>query len=431
MSNFSFIVPKLRDAGAWLDWRGKYEGGYGWRGSRDVAKANFVVAHHSVTNPTGNAEVDVNTVANIHLNGNGWGGIGYHFIITSEEVNGYAKVAYVGDLASVRAHTPNTRGAFNLAAGYGNNYLIAACFVGQNHLNVPTPAQIRSANALFGEMLFNEKHRMPTLSGGWDDLKAHYDFDWTKCNGLPQIIKMIRDYKDPKPKKEEKKPTFVVRSLGEPHTFFTKVGTRVRDLVTGKTTRQYSRVEPFQATHALEHNGEKYYMTQWSYVQFDGGKNPTAVKEKDLSVEEEKPKAETKPVETIPVVVPPAKVLPGKEKPQEGEQGEPVEEPTDKPIDSDAPTKEPALSNKKNPSPKKPSIEASKLVGRKGILAAISAIIVGAGNWGVSQLMGLDIPSDIAVPLGGLVFAMLAWVDKYLHERGKLVETRIKGLIGF
>lgn len=422
MSNFTFVVPKLVDAGAWLDWRKKYEGGHSMYGTRDVSKVNFVVAHHSVTNPSGNAETDINTIANIHINGNDWDGIGYNFIITSEEVNGYAKVAYVGDLASIRAHTPNTRGAYNLPRGRGNEYLIAACFVGQNHLKEPTPAQIRSANALFGEMLFNEKERMPTLYGGWNDMKAHYDFDQTKCNGLPQIIKMIRDYKDPAPKNAEK-PVFTVRALGQPVDLMTRVGTRVRDLVTGKTTRQYNRAEPFEATHTLEYKGEKYYMTDWSFGQYEKGKNPTAAKAKDLDkVKEPTPiptptpppmQPPVAPVEKTPQVPPKTTVDPPK--PDKGDVNE-------KPNIVQKPTKD---------TNKKPSTEASKMIGRKGVMGAVSVALVACADWAVSSLMGVELPNELKVSLGGILYAIIAWIDKYLHERAKQVETKIKGLIGF
>ena len=169
MANTPFYVPKLRDNGAWLDYRGQFAGGYGWRYDRALTKIRYGANHHSVTNPTGNAKSEVTTLYNIHR-GNGWGGIGYNFVITTKELRGkdglmYAKVAYVGDIGSVRAHTTNARGAKGLAAGYGNEYIVAACMIGQLHIKNPTAAQIRSAHWLYRELITQEKSRMPNLAG--------------------------------------------------------------------------------------------------------------------------------------------------------------------------------------------------------------------------------------------------------------------------
>lgn len=188
MSNIAFIVPKLRDNGAWLDWRGQYPGGLGWRYDRSLSTIKYAANHHSVTNPTGNAKADVDTLWNIHR-ANGWGGIGYNFAITSEEVTGsdglrYAKVAYVGDLGSVRAHTPNTKGAGGLRAGYGNEDIVAACMIGQLHLTNPTEAQIRSAYWLYRELIQEEPERLPNLRGDINGkLHGHQTFDATACPG--------------------------------------------------------------------------------------------------------------------------------------------------------------------------------------------------------------------------------------------------------
>lgn len=209
MSNIAFYVPKLRDNGAWLDYRGQYPGGYGWRYDRLIAKIKYAANHHSVTNPSGNAKKDVDTLWSIHK-GNGWGGIGYNFVITSEEVTGkdglrYAKVAYVGDIGSVRAHTPNTKGAGGLRAGYGNEDIVAACMIGMLHQKNPTDAQIRSAHWLYRELITQEKSRMPNLFGSMKDkLQAHQTFDATACPGnwTWQKDKIVK-YTDP-PKIEVK-----------------------------------------------------------------------------------------------------------------------------------------------------------------------------------------------------------------------------------
>lgn len=188
MSNVLFNVPKLVENGAWLDYRNQYPGGFGWRYDRALSAIKFAANHHSVTNPSYNAKQDCNTLWNIHRS-NSWGGIGYHFVITSEEVTGkdglrYAKVAYVGDIGSVRAHTPNTKGALGLRAGYGNEDLVAAVMIGQLHIHQPTDAQIRSAHWLYRELIQEEPQRLPSLRGDLTSkLHGHKDFDATACPG--------------------------------------------------------------------------------------------------------------------------------------------------------------------------------------------------------------------------------------------------------
>lgn len=192
MASTDFIVPRLVEEGAWLDWRGDYNNGFTGFGSRSLDEIRFFAPHHSVTQRTGDARRDVNTLFNIHAN-NGWNMIGYNFVITSEEVNGFAKVAYVGDLATVRAHTPNAKGALGMAAGLGNRYIVAACIIGMNHLEMPTEAQLRSMKLLAQEHLWFEDDRMPNLWNTWDDFQPHYVWDWTQCNGMPHIRQAIID----------------------------------------------------------------------------------------------------------------------------------------------------------------------------------------------------------------------------------------------
>lgn len=212
MSNVPFSVPNLTDNNAWLDYRNQYPGGFGWRYDRALSTIKLAANHHSVTNPSFNAKADVDKLWSIHQ-GNGWGGIGYNFVITSEEVTGadglrYAKVAYVGDLGSVRAHTPNVNGAFGLRAGYGNEDIVAACMIGMLHQVNPTEAQIRSAYWLYRELTGEEPDRLPNLRGSIaDKVHGHQNFDPTACPGDWGWQKhQIVYYQDP-PKIEVKEET--------------------------------------------------------------------------------------------------------------------------------------------------------------------------------------------------------------------------------
>lgn len=177
-----YYVPKLKNAGAWLDWRGKYPGGYNWRMSRPHSKVKAVVVHHTVTNPQGNAKKEVDYIKRIHVNNNGWGGIGYHFIITTETVKGVAKIAYVGDIKTIRAHAPNYKGAHGIPAKYGNTYTLGVALIGQLHKVDPLPEQLRSAHYLLNELLFEDKKLFTNL-GGWEDMIPHYKLDSTACPG--------------------------------------------------------------------------------------------------------------------------------------------------------------------------------------------------------------------------------------------------------
>lgn len=176
-----FNVPSLLKAGAWIELTDAAKGAANWRGFRDPKGVDAIAWHHSVTDPTGNWQSEVQRIWDIHRN-NGWGGIGYNIVITTDESNGYAKAVLIGDLASIRAHTPNTKGAFGFLPGYGNVYLIGICFVGHLHINNPTDAQLRTAHEIAKELYFNEPDRFPKLDGWWDN-HPHKAFDATQCSG--------------------------------------------------------------------------------------------------------------------------------------------------------------------------------------------------------------------------------------------------------
>lgn len=101
-------------------------------------------------------------------------------------------------------------------------------------------------------------------------------------------------------------------------------------------------------------------------------------------------------------------------------------EPTD-PTDPTTPT------NPEQPTPptqneKDARVEAMKVLGRNGILAALSAVIAALANWALQWLAGLTLPTDVVVAFGGLVYAGLLALDKYIHEN---LKTKLKGIVGF
>jgi len=197
-----FWVPKLKDAGAWVENRVAGNGGADWRGYRNLKTVSKIAIHHTVTNPLKNLSKEMSVVWNIHKN-NRWGGIGYNFLIGTEESKGYAKVAMIGDIASIRAHTPNNKGTGGIKAQYGNYYIIGISLVGLLHLNMPTNAQLRSAHELCKELIYSENTRLPALKS-WNDVWSHKNFDATACSGMwdkqkPLIIKPPNAKSEPKP----------------------------------------------------------------------------------------------------------------------------------------------------------------------------------------------------------------------------------------
>lgn len=182
-TNNEFYVPSLLKAGAWKEVTAQSKGGADWRGHRKYSDIKYVGMHHTVTHQTRNWEQEVEVVRQIHMNHNGWGGIGYNFIISSQEVNGYAIVAKIGALSSIRAHTPNMKGVGGIKAGYGNWYIAGISLIGMLHQHMPTDAQMRSAHELVKELIYNEDARMPQLKD-WNNMQPHKWFDATACPGM-------------------------------------------------------------------------------------------------------------------------------------------------------------------------------------------------------------------------------------------------------
>jgi hypothetical protein len=179
MANTVFIVPELDKNGCWYDYRVHYTGGYGWRGDRTLNQIKYIVLHHTVSTAYSNIDKEVDQIAKYHINTNKWGGCGYHFIISTEEKNGLAKVGYVGDIASIRAHTPNMKGAFSIPAKQGNIYTLGIALVGDFTNKQPSPAQLKSTHLLCNQLIYKESQYSELKS--WDNLKSHKDFDYTSC----------------------------------------------------------------------------------------------------------------------------------------------------------------------------------------------------------------------------------------------------------
>ena len=97
--------------------------------TRKLSQIKFFFVHHSVTPQEGNWKKEADRIASLHVNGNGWAGVGYHYIIGSDGV-----IAYVQDISHGGASVLNH-----------NEVLISACLVGDFTKQLPTDMQIHSA----------------------------------------------------------------------------------------------------------------------------------------------------------------------------------------------------------------------------------------------------------------------------------------------
>lgn len=141
---------------------------YDWGPVINANNIKFFTFHHSVTNQTakndGDWKKECNTIANLHL-GQGWGGVGYRFIICSD-----GTVAYVGDLSHGGS-----------AVADHNHEMFSACFVGDFTKELPTAYQVYSAH-LLAEWFLTKMPQYPNLNS-WDGIKGHKDFNSTACPG--------------------------------------------------------------------------------------------------------------------------------------------------------------------------------------------------------------------------------------------------------
>lgn len=256
-----FNVPKLVKAGAWIEYKGN--GAANWRGFRDHKGVVGVVAHHSVTPQKNNAAMEVEYIRHIHMNINKWGGIGYNIIITSEVVNGYAKAYLIGDLASIRAHTPNMKGTNGWQAGAGNWYLIGICMVGELHKYNPKPEQIKTFKAIAEELIYNEDARFPHLKD-WSNLYSHKNFDYTECSGNFDWQKQAiinADISDPKPTPVE--PEWKKGWIKKEEQFSPQKEYKLYSILDGAVVETYQAEGKKVGTM---YQKEGWRMTEWSYT---------------------------------------------------------------------------------------------------------------------------------------------------------------------
>lgn len=163
MAKIDLNIPSL--GGKFVDLRDSIPGdSYNWSWIRPLSQVNYLAIHHT-------AGPDTQTpteIANYHINNNGWGGIGYHFLIGKD-----GTVYYVGDLSTARANVANL-----------NEQVIGICLIGNfTSGQVPSNEQYDSAHKLCDFFINN----YPDLSSinSWEAVKGHKELPGqsTTCPG--------------------------------------------------------------------------------------------------------------------------------------------------------------------------------------------------------------------------------------------------------
>ncbi len=163
MAKIDLTIPSLGNK--FIDLRDTIPGdSYNWSWVRSLSGVNYLAIHHTAGPDTQTPE----QIANYHINSNGWGGIGYHFLIAKD-----GTVYYVGDISTARANVANL-----------NDAVIGICLTGNfTSGRVPTDEQLDSAHKLCDFFINN----YPDLSNvkSWDVVLGHKELPGqsTTCPG--------------------------------------------------------------------------------------------------------------------------------------------------------------------------------------------------------------------------------------------------------
>lgn len=137
---------------------------FNWSWVRPLSQVNYLAIHHSAS--PDNQTPDV--IASYHINHNGWGGIGYHFLIAKD-----GTVYYVGDISTARANVANL-----------NEKVIGICLIGNfTSGRVPGSEQLDSAHKLCSFFINDYPDLADILS--WESVRGHKELPGqsTACPG--------------------------------------------------------------------------------------------------------------------------------------------------------------------------------------------------------------------------------------------------------
>lgn len=163
MAKTDLNIPALGNK--FIDLRDAIPGdSYNWSWVRPLSGVNYLAIHHTA----GPDSQTPTQIANYHINNNGWGGIGYHFLISKD-----GTVYYVGDISTARANVANL-----------NDQVIGICLIGNFMAGKePSSEQLDFANKLCDFFINN----YPDLSNvnSWDKVLGHKDLPGqsTACPG--------------------------------------------------------------------------------------------------------------------------------------------------------------------------------------------------------------------------------------------------------
>lgn len=162
MAKINLNIPSL--GSKFVDLRDSLPGdAYNWNWKRDLSQIEYLAIHHSCT--------DINytpfQIARDHINKNGWGGIGYHFVVDKDGV-----VYYTGDITTARANVANL-----------NEQVLGICLIG-NFIGgeIPFFEQLDSVHKLCE--FFIKSQDLPNVTS-WDKLRGHKELpnQATNCPG--------------------------------------------------------------------------------------------------------------------------------------------------------------------------------------------------------------------------------------------------------
>ncbi len=161
MAKTDLNIPSLGDK--FIDLRDSLPGdAYTWSWERPLSQINYLAIHH-----TGVENQTPSQIANSHITANGWGGIGYHFLIDKQ---GF--VYYTGDISTARANVANL-----------NEQVLGICLIG-NFVSgeVPSQEQLDSTHKLC-EFLISYSELSNVKS--WDKVRGHTELpnQSTPCPG--------------------------------------------------------------------------------------------------------------------------------------------------------------------------------------------------------------------------------------------------------
>lgn len=148
MAKTNLTIPELGNK--FIDYRDKIWGdSFSWVNERSSADIKLLAIHHSVTSH----DATPDKIAELHKV-RGWGGIGYHFVITKD-----GNVYYVGDISTARANVYDM-----------NDLVIGICMVGDFTKHLPSDEQITSCHKLC--QFFIDIASVPNVKS-WDDVVGH------------------------------------------------------------------------------------------------------------------------------------------------------------------------------------------------------------------------------------------------------------------